>query len=73
MLRFDKATYSSLLFRLISSVRLSNSSFLYYTFFELIILLYTFLVISFSRCIEYITCLISFSKFPDVLPVFYLC
>ena len=33
-------------------------------------LLYTFLVISFARYREYIICLISFSKFSDVLPAF---
>ena len=31
---------------------------------------HTFFVISFAQHKEYITCLISFSKFPDVLPVF---
>ena len=39
---------------------------LYYTFVEFIMLLYTFLVISFARYKEYITCQISFSKFSDV-------
>ena len=33
-------------------------------------LLHTFLVISFDRYKEYMICLISFSKFSDVLPVF---
>ena len=33
-------------------------------------LLYTFLVISFARCKEYMICLISFRKFPEVLPAF---
>ena len=43
---------------------------MYYTFIEFIILLYTFLVISFARYKEYMICLISFSKFLDVLPAF---
>ena len=34
------------------------------------LLLYTFLVISFARYKEYMICLISFSKFSDVLPGF---
>ena len=33
-------------------------------------LLYTFLVIYFARCKEYMICLISFNKFSDVLPAF---
>ena len=37
---------------------------------ELIILLHTFLVISFAQYKEYIICQISFSKFLDVLPAF---
>ena len=37
---------------------------------EFIILLYTFLIISFSRYKEYVIYLISFSKFSDVLPAF---
>ena len=32
--------------------------------------MYTFLVISFSQCKEYVICLISFSNFADVIPVF---
>ena len=44
--------------------------FLYYTFIEFIILLYTFLVISFGRYKKYLSCLISFKKFLDVLPAF---
>ena len=83
MLRFDKARYLSLLFKFILSGRLSNSlwgsdvllfsefinivSILFYNFIEFIILLYTFLVISFARYKEYMICLISFSKFSDVL------
>ena len=66
MLRFDKATYLSLLFKFILSLRLSNNL----NFIEFIILLYTFLVISFSQYKEYMICLISFSKFSDVLPTF---
>ena len=78
MLKFDKATYLSLLFKFSLSVRLSNSLrgskcfiiLLFYNFIEFIILLYTFLVIFFARYKEHIICLISFSKFSDVLPVF---
>ena len=86
MLRFDKVTYLSFLFKFILSVTLSQSlrgsdvllfsqfinivSILFYNFIEFIILLYTFLVISFCRYKEYIICLISFSKFSDVLPAF---
>ena len=78
MLKFDKATYLSLLLKLILSKRLSNSmsgsdvllfsefinkvSILFYNFIEFIILFYTFFVISFAQCREYITFLISFSK-----------
>ena len=65
MLRFDKAANLSLLFKNILSLRLSNSqqgsdvllllefmnivSILLYNFIEFIILLYTFLVTSFSQ------------------------
>ena len=42
----------------------------YNLIYESIILLYTFLVISFARYKEYIICLILFSKFSDVLPPF---
>ena len=54
MLRFDKATYLS---HSVRSVRLN-------------LLLYTFLVTSFSRYKEYIIYLISCSKFSVVLPAF---
>ena len=86
MLRFEKATYLSLLFWFILSERLSYSlwgwdvllfpefkdivSVLFYNFIKLIILLYTFLVTSFSRYKEYIIWRILFSKFLDVLPAF---
>ena len=86
MLRFDKATYSSLLFKVILSVRLSNSlrgsddllflefinkvSILFYNFTEFILLLNSLLVISFSQYKKYIIRLISFSKFTDALPAF---
>ena len=83
MLRFDRATYLSVLFKSILSEKLSNSlrellllefinivSILFYNFIEFIILLYTFLVIYFTRYKEYIICLISFNKFANVLPVF---
>ena len=69
MLKFYKATYLSLLFKFILSVRLSNNlcgsdvllflefinivPILFYNFIEIIILLYTFLVIFFSRYKEY--------------------
>ena len=43
---------------------------MYYIFIEFIILLYTFLVISFARYKEYMICLILFSKFSDFLPAF---
>ena len=39
---------------------------------EFIILLYTFLVISFARYKEYINCLIWFCNFSDVLPAFFV-
>ena len=45
-------------------------SILFYNSNEFIKLLYTFLVNSFARYKHYITCLISFSKFSDVLPAF---
>ena len=45
-------------------------SILLYNFIKFIMLLYVFLVISFARYREYIICLISLSKFSDVLPVF---
>ena len=45
-------------------------NFLYYNFIQFIILLYTFLVISFAWYQEYIICRISFEKFSDVLPAF---
>ena len=86
MLRFDKATYLSYLFKSILSERLSNSlwgsdvllfvefinivSFVFYDTMEFIKLLYTFLVIHFVRCKEYMIYPISFSKFLDVLPAF---
>ena len=86
MPRFHKATYLSLLFKFILSERLNNNlkgsnvllfpefvnivSILHYNFVEFVILLYTFLVVSFACYREYIICLISFSKFSDVLPPF---
>ena len=86
MLRFDKAIYLSLLFKFVLSERLSNSlwgsdvlllsefinivSILLHNFIEFFISLYTFLVISFARDKKYIICLILFSKFSDVIPVF---
>ena len=85
MPRFDKSIYLSLLFKFILSERLRNSlwgsdvlllqefihivSILFYNCIEFIILLCNFLVIPLSRYKEYI-CLISFSKFSNVLPAF---
>ena len=43
-------------------------SILFYKFIELIILLYSYLVISFARYKEYMIGQISFSKFSNVLP-----
>ena len=82
MLRFDRATYLSLLFTYILSVRLSNSPwrsdvslFLEFTNIvsTLMNLLYCdilFLVIYFARYREHIIWRISFSRFSDVLPPF---
>ena len=86
MLRFDKATYLLLIFKFILFQMLGNSlwgldvfiflefintvPFLHYRFIEFIILLYTFLVISFAWYKEYMICQISSSKFSDVLPAF---
>ena len=86
MLRFDRATYLSLHFKLIQSERLSDSlrrsdilllsefittvSILFYNFIEFIVLFYTFLVISFSRYKKYMISLIAFNKFSDILPAF---
>ena len=86
MIRFDKATYLSLLFKFILSERLSisvggsdillfsefikYSMTLFYNFAQFIILLYTFSGISFVRCKDYMVCLISFSDFSDVSPAF---
>ena len=66
MLRFDRVTYLSLLFKFIFHEKLSNSllgsavllflefinmvSILFYNFIEFIILSYTFLEISFALC-----------------------
>ena len=88
MLRFGKATYLSLLFKFILSERFSNSlrgsnvlvfselinivSTLFYNSFEMIIFLYTFLVISFALYKEYMICLISFSKFSDAISAFFV-
>ena len=79
MLRFDKATYLSLLFKSIlfesSSLYESNVllfpefvdivSILYYAFTEFIILLYRFLVISFAHYKEYIILWILFNTFSE--------
>ena len=86
MLRFYKATTLSSTFKFVFSKRLSNSlwgssilsfsefisiaSLLIYNFIEFIILLNTLLVIAFAQYKEYKICLISFSKFSDVLPAF---
>ena len=86
MLRFNKAAYLSPIFNSSLSERLSNNLWgsdvllfleflnkvfiLFYNFIDLIILLYTFLVLSFARYKEYTIWHILFIKFPDVLPVF---
>ena len=73
MLRFDKAKYLTLLFRITLSERLSDSlrasdvllfpdfiniaSILLHNFIEFLILSYTFLVISLAWYKEYIMCL----------------
>ena len=45
-------------------------SILFYNLIEFIILLYTFLIVSFPQYKNYIIFLISFGKFSDVLPSF---
>ena len=86
MLTFDNATYVSFLFKFILSLWLSNSlsgltvplflefryivSVVLYNFIEFIILLYTFLLTSVSLYNENMVWLISFSKYPNVLPTF---
>ena len=45
-------------------------SIMFYNFFEFIILLHSFLVISFAGHKGYTTCVISFSKVLEVLPAF---
>ena len=88
MLILNKGTYLSLLFKIILSKNWSSSlwgsdillfwefmnivSILFYNFIEFIILLYTFLVFSFAQYKKYMVWRISFSKFSDVLSVFYL-
>ena len=86
MLRFYKATTLSFTFKFVFSERLSISlwrlsilsfsefiiivSLLFFNFIEFIILLNTLLVIAFVQYKDYRICLISFSKFWDVLPAF---
>ena len=85
MLRLDKATYLSLLFKFIFPERLINSlwgsdvllfskfinvvSILFYNIIEFIVLL-CFLVTLLVRYKEYIICLIWFSKFSNIFPAF---
>ena len=85
-LRFDKATYLSILYKLILHERFSNSlwgadvllfsgfinivSILFYNFFDFVIVLYTFLVNSFALYEQYVICLILLGKFSNVLPAF---
>ena len=85
-IRFDKATYLQLLLKSILSKKLINSlwesdvlifsefinivSILCYNFFEFIILLHTFLVISFTQYRQYIIWRISLNSFSCVLPSF---
>ena len=86
MLRFDKATYLSLFVKFILSKILSNSMWrsavllfpelinsvfiLIYNFFEFIIWLHTFLVISISQWKECMIDLFDFIYISDVLPTF---
>ena len=86
MLRFDKATYFSLFFKFIVSIRLNNilggsdvslfseliniPSIPFYNSIEFVMLLYDFLVTSFSRYKECMPYLILFTKFSDVLSAF---
>ena len=83
---FDKATYLSLLLKFNLSLWLSNSllgpavpiflefiniiSVLFCNFIELIMMLYTFLLTSFSQYKEYMIWFTSISKISDVLPAF---
>ena len=83
ILGFNNTPYLSLHFRFILFKRWSSNlsgsdileflefinliSILFYNFIEFIVLLYTFLVISFSQYQEYMIWKISFSKFSDVL------
>ena len=62
--------FSNSLWGLLFSELINIVSIVFHNFIEFIVLLYTFLVISFARYKEYIICLISFSKFSDVLPTF---
>ena len=79
MLRSDLTTYLSLFIKFILSQRLSNSLWesdvllfsefiMHYTFVEFIILLYTFILVSFAQYNKYTIWLISFNKFSDVQP-----
>ena len=85
MLRFDEAIYLSFLLKSILSARLSDSlqgsdvllllefiniAFIFVLYLYWVHLLYTFLVISLTRYKEYMICLISLSKFSEVLPAF---
>ena len=86
MLNFDREKYLSPLFNFVLFAKLRNIlcrsyvplflefinivSFLFYNFIEFIILLHTFLVTSFSRYKEDMSCLNSFSKFSDALSAF---
>ena len=74
MLRFDKATYLSLLlfYYILLFITIINIVSTLYKLIEFIILSYTFKVISFVQHKAYMTLWISFSKFSDVLPVLLL-
>ena len=86
MVRFDKAIYLCFLLKFVLSVRLSNSpwgsdvllfsgfinivsTFVLYPYWVHYIVTH-YLVISFAQYKEYMICLISLSKFSDVLPTF---
>ena len=86
MVRFDKETYLSLLFKFILFERINVSlcgsevllfsefmniaSILYCIYHGFSMYLYIFLVISFAQYKEYVIFQTSFSKFLDILPAF---
>ena len=73
MLRFDNVTHLSLLFKFVLSIRLSNSLWgsdvsLFLEFINTVSILLYSLYPVYSK--EHVICLISFSKFSDVLHAF---